>query len=87
MRGVSLWRGPTTNQLTELQHAGMSVICGQNRAGLENKDHPSIVGWMHGDEPDNARSLGQGKGYGQPIPPATIVEGYEKIRKALAKRR
>jgi hypothetical protein len=37
---------------------------------------------MHGDEPDNAQSLGQGKGYGPPISPATIVEGYEKIRKA-----
>ncbi|MCI0534431.1 MAG: Gfo/Idh/MocA family oxidoreductase, partial [Verrucomicrobiales bacterium] len=25
---VGLWRGPTTNQLAELQRAGMSVICG-----------------------------------------------------------
>jgi hypothetical protein len=37
---------------------------------------------MHGDEPDNAQTLGRGKGYGPPVPPATIVEGYEKIRKA-----
>jgi hypothetical protein len=37
---------------------------------------------MHGDEPDNAQSLGRGKGYGPPILPARIVEGYEKIRKA-----
>jgi len=60
---VGLWRGPTTNQLVELQKAGMQVICGQNRAGLENKDNPTIVAWMHGDEPDNAQSLGNGKGY------------------------
>ncbi|MCI0535666.1 MAG: hypothetical protein L0Z50_10610, partial [Verrucomicrobiales bacterium] len=79
---VGLWRGPTTNQLAELQRAGMSVICGQNRAGLENKDHPSIVGWMHGDEPDNAQSLGQGKGYGPPILPEKIVADYERIRSA-----
>jgi hypothetical protein len=77
---VGLWRGPTTNQLAELQRAGMSVICGQNRAGLENKNHPSIVGWMHGDEPDNAQSLGQGKGYGPPILPEKIVSDYERIR-------
>jgi hypothetical protein len=79
---VGLWRGPTTNQLAELQSAGMSVVCGQNRAGLENKDHPSIVGWMHGDEPDNAQSLGQGKGYGPPILPEKIVRDYERMRAA-----
>jgi len=79
---VGLWRGPTTNQLAALQSAGMSVICGQNRAGLENKDHPSIVGWMHDDEPDNAQSLGQGKGYGPPILPAKIASDYEKMRAA-----
>src|SRR5262245_25086534 len=37
---------------------------------------------MHGDEPDNAQSLGRGKGYGPPIPPERIVEGYRKIREA-----
>lgn len=79
---VGLWRGPTTNQLAELQEAGMPVICSQNRAGLENKDNPIIVGWMHGDEPDNAQSLGQGKGYGPPIPPETISRNYERMRVA-----
>ena len=79
---VGLWRGPTTNQLAALQQAGMSVICGQNRAGLENKNHPSIVGWMHGDEPDNAQSLSQGKGYGPPILPEKIVRDYERMRAA-----
>ena len=41
---VALWRGPTTNQLAQLHEAGMSVICSQNRAALENKDSPVIVG-------------------------------------------
>lgn len=77
---VGLWRGPTTNQLAALQQAGMSVICSQNRLGLENKNHSSIIGWMHGDEPDNAQSLGQGKGYGPPITPERIVQDYGKIR-------
>jgi hypothetical protein len=79
---IGLWRGPTTNQLAALQKAGMSVICAQNRIGLEHKDHPIIVGWMHGDEPDNSQSLGPGKGYGPPIPPEKIVRDYERVRAA-----
>ena len=43
-------------------------------------DDPAIIGWMHGDEPDNAQSLGQGKGYGPPIPPDKIIEDYKRIR-------
>mgnify|MGYP003574972130 FL=1 len=77
---VGLHRGPTEEQLEALQKAGMHVICSQNRVGLENKDNPIIVAWMHGDEPDNAQSLGQGKGWGPPIPPEKIQEDYERLR-------
>ncbi|MCK4294455.1 MAG: hypothetical protein KAY65_14750 [Planctomycetes bacterium] len=55
---VGLWKGPTEEQLAELKRAGMKVICGQNEVGLKHVDDPIIVGWMHGDEPDNAQSLG-----------------------------
>lgn len=79
---VGLWKGPTSMQLTDLEKAGMPVICSQNRLGLEQMDNPIIVGWMHGDEPDNAQSLGQGKGYGPPILPEVIVSDYKKIRAA-----
>jgi len=79
---VALWRGPTDEQLALLQKAGMRLICSQNQAGLKNLDNPTIIGWMHGDEPDNAQSLGQGKGYGPPILPETIQRNYEKIRAA-----
>jgi len=79
---VGLWRGPTSNQLAQLEQAGMSVMCAQNRAGLENRENPAIVGWMHGDEPDNAQSLGQGKGYGPPILPEKIARDYERISAA-----
>jgi hypothetical protein len=79
---VGLWRGPTTNQLATLQRAGMAVICAQNRTGQEHKDHPSIIGWMHEDEPDNAQSLGQGKGYGPPVLPDKIARDYERMRAA-----
>jgi hypothetical protein len=78
---VGLYRGPTSNQLAQLKQAGVSVICGQGR-GLEFRDDPTIIGWMHGDEPDNAQSLGQGKGYGPPILPEKIVRDYEHLRAA-----
>lgn len=79
---VGLWRGPTEDQLDALDRAGIRLVCGQNERSLRFKDRPTIVAWMHGDEPDNAQSLGSGKGYGPPIPPATIVEHYHKLRAA-----
>ncbi len=79
---VGLWRGPTEEQLAALKAAGMPVICHQNRLGLKHKNDAIIVGWMHGDEPDNAQSLGSGKGYGPPIPPERIEADYRKIREA-----
>src|SRR5688572_4486497 len=79
---VGLWKGPTEKQLAELKKHGMKVICSQNKIGLEHKDDPTIVGWMHGDEPDNAQTLGKSKAYGPPIAPARIIEDYERMRKA-----
>ena len=58
----------------------MPVICEQNDYALKHLDEKTIVGWMHGDEPDNAQSLGEGKGYGPPIPPEKIIEDYRKIK-------
>jgi hypothetical protein len=77
---VGLWRGPTEAQLAALREAGMKVICEQNDVGLAHRDDPTIVGWMHGDEPDNAQPLGEGRGYGPPIAPARIVADYERLR-------
>jgi hypothetical protein len=79
---VGLWNGPTEEQLQQLQQAGMRVICSQNAAARKHLKDGTIVGWMHGDEPDNAQSLGSGKGYGPPIPPAKIVESYTRLRAA-----
>lgn len=77
---VALWKGPTEEQLAALKKAGMKVICHQNESGLRHRGDPTIIGWMHGDEPDNAQSLGSGKGYGPPIPPEKIIEDYKRIR-------
>jgi hypothetical protein len=79
---VGLWKGPTEKQLAELKKADMKVICHQNEVGLKHIDDPTIIGWMHGDEPDNAQPLPDGKGYGPPIPPKEIIDDYQKIRAA-----
>jgi hypothetical protein len=79
---VGLWKGPTESQLAALNAAGMKVICDQNATARKHLDDPAIIGWMHGDEPDNAQSLGGSKGYGPPIPASTIIEDYLKIRSA-----
>lgn len=79
---VGLWRGPTEDQLAELKRHEMRVICGQNRVGLAHRDDATIVGWMHGDEPDNAQSRRDGRGYDPPIPPARIVQDYERLKQA-----
>ncbi len=76
---VGLWRGPTSDQLDQLRQAGLTVICHQNAAGRAQLENPTIVGWMHGDEPDNAQSLGEGRGYGPPIPPSTIIADFQKL--------
>jgi len=83
---VALWNGPTEEQLKALTEAGMPVICDQNKVGLAHKDDPIIIGWMHGDEPDNAQPIvdpATGKeSYGGPVPPQRIVDDYNKIRSA-----
>jgi hypothetical protein len=79
---VGLWQGPTEDQLAALKKAGMSVICEQNDVGLRHRDDPVIVGWMGGDEPDNAQSWGARLGWGPPVAPAKIVQQYERMRSA-----
>jgi len=54
---VGLWQGPTEKQLQTLAQHKMRVICDQNEVGRRNLNNPIIIGWMHGDEPDNAQSM------------------------------
>lgn len=79
---VGIWRGPTEEQLDALDAAGIRLICGQNERSLRLKDRATILGWMHGDEPDNAQRLPEGGGYGPPIAPQTIVDQYRAIKQA-----
>lgn len=77
---LGLWRGPTEEQMSALRKAGMKLIIGQNERSLKFRDDPIIIGWMHGDEPDNAQAIPGGKGWGPPIPPATIIADYQRVR-------
>ncbi len=78
---VGLWQGPTEAQLAALTKAGMKLICEQNEVGRQHLNDSTIIGWMHGDEPDNAQTLPQGQGYGPPIAPEKIVQDYGALRK------
>lgn len=79
---VGLWRGPTEEQLAELKRHDMRVVCAQNSVGLKHLDDPTIFGWMHNDEPDNAQRIRGQTGYGPPILPEKIVEDYRKMKAA-----
>ena len=83
---VGLWQGPTEEQLAELKAVGMPVICDQNQVGLTSKNADVIVGWMHGDEPDNAQARRDGNGYDPPILPSKIEADYRQIQQRDASR-
>ncbi len=78
---VGLWEGPTAAQLDTLKSNGMAVVCDQNELALRRGD-TNIIAWMHGDEPDNAQFLGDGRGYGPPIAPGKIVADYRRMKAA-----
>ncbi len=79
---VGLWKGPTEEQLAALKKAGMWVVCRQNKTGRRHRDDPTIIAWMHNDEPDNAQSWGARFGFGSPIPPKKIVAEYRRMKAA-----
>jgi hypothetical protein len=83
---VGLWQGPTDPQLAALRAAHMPVICDQNAVGLAHKNDPTIIGWMHQDEPDNAQPITDPKTgkttYGPCVPPEQIVAEYNRFRAA-----
>lgn len=83
---VGLWQGPTEQQLTELQAAGMRVICSQDEIALRHSSRTNIIAWMREDEPDNVRTFGARLGWGSPIPPEQIRAAYLRMKKADASR-
>ena len=74
-----LWQGPTEFQLIALQSHGMRVICDQNEVGLSHRNDSLIMGWMHGDEPDNAQWNAATQSYDPFVPTQEIIDDYHDI--------
>lgn len=65
-------------ELAKLKENGIYLIaCPDDEVMAMDSD--VIMAWMHGDEPDNAQSDGQG-GYGPPIKPEKIVRDYKSVK-------
>lgn len=76
---VGLWQGPTSEQLEALKQVDMRVICAQNTTGLAYINDPVIMGWMHGDEPDNAQRQEDGS-WGGPVPVERLNADYQRMQ-------
>lgn len=70
---IGLWQGPTEAQLATLRRHGMKVICERNAVALRHLDDPTIIAWMHGDEPDNRQADGG------PVPLWKIWDDYRTM--------
>ena len=79
---VGLHRGPTAEQLDALDKAGLRAICHLNQRAQAFQGRKTIIGWMHGDEPDNAQPLRDAKGWGPPIPPERIIADYQRLKQS-----
>lgn len=77
---TGLWEGPTEAQLTALAAAGIPTICDQGGVWQAHLGDKTIRAWLQPDEPDNAQANGSG-GYDPCIAPATIIAGYDTMKK------
>jgi len=48
---IGLWKGPTEEQLAALREAGCMSSATKTKFALGRLDDPTIIAWMHGDEP------------------------------------
>jgi hypothetical protein len=76
---VGLWEGPTDTQLSELNKAGMLVVCDQNQIALNHPARSNILAWMHRDEPDNATTWGARIGFSKPMPVDSVAADYRRM--------
>jgi len=77
---IGQWKGPTEKDLAELKKHGMKVICDQNEVGLKHKDDPTIIGWMHGDEPDNCKRNADDTKWIPVAKPDEIIADYKRMK-------
>ena len=76
---VGLWEGPTATQLSELNKAGVLVVCDQNQIALNHPARSNILAWMHRDEPDNATTWGARLGFGKPMSVESVAADYRRM--------
>ncbi len=79
---VSLWQGPTTDQLTALQPTGVRLVCAPTQAAQNHPYRSNIIAWLHEDEPDNTRQRGARLGFGSPTTPAELAAQYRRMKTA-----
>ncbi len=76
---VGLWNPLDQDQYNALKNAGLKFICTQNEYGLTLGNDPLLIGWMHGDEPDNAQWNAATQKYDPCILPSTIINNYTTL--------
>ena len=82
--GINMVVGADINEseLALFSKSGLKVIGHMSQYGKTHLDNPTIYGWMHGDEPDNAQSKKNGeKGYDPCRDPQLIINSYNDIKK------
>jgi len=77
---VGLWNAFDLPQFNALKNAGLKVICTQKDFGLSLGNEPLVMGWMHGDEPDNAQWNAATQKYDPCIDPNIIINNYNAIK-------
>jgi hypothetical protein len=75
---VSLWDPMSDQDLAYLKAAGMKTIVDYER-NKKYINEDTIYAWMHGDEPDNAQSDGNG-GWGPPVAPQKVIDDYNQLK-------
>ena len=76
---VGLWKGPTEDQLANLNKSNMFAIPSQTEVGLHSANRGIIKGWLQEDEPDNAQPIGFGL-YGSCVPAREVVRRTELMK-------
>jgi hypothetical protein len=82
---VGLWQGPTEEQLTDMESAGMHVVCEQAGVWQAHLESATIQGWLEADAPDNAQEKPDGS-YAPCIAPSVTQAHYARMAAADATR-
>lgn len=78
---VGLWQGPTDEQFSAVEAAGMRVVCEQAGVWQDHLDSAIIQGWLDPDAPDNAQENPDGS-YSPCIAPSVAQAHYNALAAA-----